>query len=85
MVKVLGPNWKTTLAALLSFAMSVPQLVTAFTNWAHHQPADWRGAVIGLVIAAGLAASKDADNHSTVAQVEKATEKAAEQGDTKWK
>lgn len=86
-VKVLGPNWKTTLAAALSFAISIPQLVTAFTNWSHHQPADWRGAAVAIIVAAGLAASKDADNHSTAAQVEKATEKAAEavQGDTKWK
>lgn len=74
-VRVFGPNWKTSLAALLSFAISIPQLVTAFTDWSHHQPADWRGALVAIIVAAGLAASKDADNHSTIAQVEKATEK----------
>lgn len=77
-VKVFGANWKTNLASAVTFLLSVPSLITAITDWAHHQPADWRGAVLGIVVATGLAFSKDASNHSTAAQVEKATEKAAE-------
>ena len=76
MKKYLGPNWKTNLAAIISFLMGVPPFVTAATNWWHHQPADWRGAIGALVVAAGLAVAKDGDNHSTADQVQKATEVA---------
>lgn len=69
-----GKNWKTSLAALVSFALSVPQFVTAVQHWVNHQPTDWRGAIAALAVAAGLAFSKDSDNHSTSAEVQKATD-----------
>lgn len=73
MKKLLGTNWKTNLAAIVAFLTSVPQFVMAITAWSHHQPADWRGAVLSIVVAGGLAAAKDSTTHSTVAQVEQAT------------
>lgn len=76
MKKILGLNWKTNLAAILAFLTSVPQFVTAIAAWAHHQPADWRGAILSVVIAAGFAASKDSTTHSTLLQVETSTVKA---------
>lgn len=66
-------NWKTNLAAAAAFAYSVPQFVTAVQQWQAGQKPDWRAAVISLIIAAGLAAAKDGDNHSTLTQVEQAT------------
>ncbi len=76
-------NWKTNLAALCAFAYSVPQFVTAIQAWQAHQQPDWRAAVISLIIAAGLAAAKDGDNHSTIAQVEASTNKANGVSETK--
>jgi hypothetical protein len=66
-------NWKTNLAAACAFAFSVPQFVTAVNAWQAGQPADWRGAFVSLIIAVGLFAAKDGTNHSTEAQVQKAT------------
>lgn len=66
-------NWKTNLAAVAAFAYSVPQFVTAITAWQAGQTPNWHGAVISLIIAAGLAVAKDGDNHSTAAQVQEAT------------
>jgi|HubBroStandDraft_2_1064218.scaffolds.fasta_scaffold115174_2 hypothetical protein len=66
-------NWKTNLAALAAFAYSVPQFVSAITAWQAGQHPDWRGAIISLVMAAGLAAAKDGTNHSTMAQVQAST------------
>jgi len=76
LTKILGQNWKTTLAAIAAFAVSVPAVVTAIEQWSHHQPVDWRSAVVGLVLAVGLAVAKDASTHSTAEQVESATVKA---------
>lgn len=71
-------NWKTNLAAFVLVVYSAPSFVAAVEAWQNHQPANWRAGIIGLIVAAGLAGAKDGTNHSTVAQVEKATEKAAE-------
>lgn len=73
MKKILGINWKTNLIAAVSFLLSVPSLVGAINNWAHHQPADWRIAIVGIVTAAGLAVSKDSTTSSTQAQVAAST------------
>lgn len=75
MKKILGINWKTNLAAVAAFVMGVPAAVVAITNWAHHEPADWRGATVALVVAAGLACAKDSSTHSTAAEVQAATDK----------
>ena len=72
-MKWLGTNWKTNLAAILSFLLSVPQFVTAIQSYIKHEPADWRGAIAALVVALGLLASKDSTTHSTVDQVAKST------------
>jgi drug/metabolite transporter (DMT)-like permease len=69
-------NWKTNLAALAMFAYSVPQFVAAIAAWQAGQKPDWRGAVIGLIAAAGLLAAKDGTNHSTIPQVQAATVEA---------
>jgi hypothetical protein len=76
-ITIFCANWKTNLSAAVVFVLSVPAIVTAFTDWAHHQPADWRGAFAGLVISIGLAVAKDSSTHSTVAQVEAATDQAS--------
>jgi hypothetical protein len=72
-IKTFGANWKTNTAAAVSFLMGVPALVTAVQHFSNHQPADWYAAIFGIVLAAGFAVSKDATNHSTVAQVQAAT------------
>ena|SRR6202041_2827397 len=63
-------NWKTNLAALAAFAFAVPQFVAAIQAWQAGQTPNWKGAVISLIVAAGLAAAKDGTNHSTLAQVQ---------------
>jgi len=68
LIKVFGLNWRTNLAAAIAFLISVPSLITAITDWAHHQPADWRGAILGVVLAAGVALSKDAATFTTTDQ-----------------
>ena len=74
MEKYLGKSWRTNLAAIVTFLLGVPSLVTATQNWLHHQPADWRGALVAVVTAAGLALAKDSAVHSTTDQVQKASE-----------
>ena len=66
-----------TLAAVVTFAFSVPAFVTAFHNWAIHQPADWRMACFSVVMAAALAIMKDSGTHSTVEQTVTATNNQA--------
>lgn len=78
MLEYIKANWKTNVAAICAFALSVPQFMTAISAWQNGQHADWRGAVISLVIALGLAAAKDGTNHSTAAQVQEATIKKEE-------
>lgn len=76
MKKLVGVNWKTTLAGVATFLSSVPGFMSAAQAWAHHQPVDWRelGFSVALTaVGAGLGAAKDGTNHSTVEQVEKAT------------
>jgi hypothetical protein len=75
---ILGANWKTNLAAVVVFVLSCPPFLGALTKWAYHQPADWRGAFVGVVMAVGLAVAKDSSTHSTTAQIEAATDKAKE-------
>jgi hypothetical protein len=75
-LKTFGTNWKTNLAAVVSFLLSVPSLISAITICAHHQPADWRGAALGIVIALGFAVAKDSTTHSTPAQSQAALAKA---------
>lgn len=77
MQKWLGQNWKTTGAAILTFLLSIPSVVSALTAWANHQPTDWRMAVVGIVTGLGLLAAKDSTTHSTVNQVETATAEKA--------
>jgi hypothetical protein len=78
LINAFGTNWKTNTAAAVVFVLSCPAFVGALTDWAHHQPADWRGALAGIVIAVGLAAAKDNSTHSTTSEVESATYKAKE-------
>jgi uncharacterized protein (DUF697 family) len=78
--KAFGTNWKTNTAAAVVFVLSCPAFVGALADWAHHQSADWRGALAGVVIAVGLAAAKDNSTHSTTSEVESATTKAKEKG-----
>lgn len=72
---MLGQNWKTNLASiltgLLTTVMGVPTLIAAIAAWSNHQPVDWRAVLTTTVMAivtAGLAAAKDATTHSTQAQ-----------------
>ena len=66
-------NWRTNLVALAAFVYSVPQVVQTIQAWSTGQPANWKAAATGLLLAAGMAASKDYDNHSTAAEVATAT------------
>ena len=76
MKKLLGINWKTTLAGVATFLTSVPGFVAAIQAWAAHQPVDWRQVLISVALAAtgaGLGAAKDGSTHSTTAQVTAST------------
>jgi hypothetical protein len=78
--KILGINWKTTLAGIAAFLTSVPPFVSAITAWSNHQAVDWRQTLVSVALAAiggGLVAAKDATTHSTSVEVEAATSKAA--------
>jgi drug/metabolite transporter (DMT)-like permease len=74
MTKVLGESWRTNAVSVLAFLYTVPQVVAAVTAYINHQPADWRGAATGTLIAAGLWLAKDKQVHSTMAQVEAASQ-----------
>lgn len=66
-------NWKTNLVALIALVYTVPQAVVCIQDWVNNQPCNWRSALLGLILAAGAAAAKDSDNHSTVEEVTDAT------------
>jgi uncharacterized membrane protein YfcA len=66
-------NWKSNLIATIAIVYSASQFTTAVIAWENHQPADWRAAVISLIVAAAGYVAKDSTTHSTEAQVVKAT------------
>jgi len=70
-------NWKTNLTATVAVIMSAQQFTVAVMAWENHQPANWRTAIISLIVAAGLYAAKDGSTHSTMAQVQSSTQVAA--------
>ena len=70
-------NWKTNLIALVAFIYSVPQVVQTIQAWSTGQPANWKAAATGLLLAAGMAAAKDSTNHSTQSEVSASTQVAA--------
>lgn len=76
LLKYLKANWKTVLIATIAVIYAAPQFVTAIQAWANHQPADWRHAVLGLIVAVGFYLSKTGTNHSTMDEVHEATMKA---------
>lgn len=82
LTKYLGLNWRTNLAAIAAFLATVPAVVAAAENWAHHQPVDWRGAAFGLFVSAGIALAKDSKNKSTLEQV-KAEQAKVDADDTR--
>src|SRR5216684_3542011 len=76
---MLGLNWRTNLTAwltgLVTLLLGVPTFISAVQAWGNHQPVDWRSVLVTTALAlvtAGLAASKDASNQSTPAQVQAA-------------
>jgi hypothetical protein len=76
MWKAILANWKTTLAGIVTFLLSVPAFVAAIQAWGNHQPVDWRSVLVAVAIAAGgagLMVAKDSSTHSTIAEVQKAT------------
>lgn len=76
MKTLLGINWKTTLAGLLTFLTSVPGFVGALQAWVAHQPVDWRQVMFSVALAVagvGLHSAKDSSTHSTVEQVEQSS------------
>lgn len=76
LVKWFGTSYRSSLFGLLGFLAGVPELVSALTAWAHHQPADWRMVMLALALAAvgaGLGNAKDKQVHSTEAQIAAST------------
>jgi hypothetical protein len=63
-------NWKSNSLAVVAIVYSAHQFTTAVVAWEHHQPADWRAAIISLIVAAVGFVVKDASTHSTTAQVQ---------------
>ena len=77
MKKLLGINWKTTLAGVLTFLSGVPGFVTAIQAWANHQAVNWREVIVSVALAAagaGLAVAKDSSTHSTADQIQASTD-----------
>lgn len=70
-------NWKTNVIATVAIVYSAQQFVVAVEAWENHQPANWREAIISLVVAAIGYVAKDASTHSTPAQVQAAGVEAA--------
>jgi hypothetical protein len=73
-------NWKTTLAGVVAFLMSVPAFVSALQAWGAHQAVDLRSVFISVALTAGgvgLMAAKDSTTHSTPAEVTQAGQDAA--------
>jgi hypothetical protein len=66
-------NWRTDLVSLVAFIYAVPQVVETIQAWSNGQPANWKQALVALLLSAGMAAAKDSTNHSTVQEVNKAT------------
>lgn len=62
-------NWKSNTVALVAIIYGAQQFVTAVTAWEAHQTANWRSAVISLIVSAGFFVTKDATTNSTLAQV----------------
>jgi uncharacterized membrane protein YfcA len=69
-------NWKSNVIATVAIVYSATQFVTAIQAWENHQPANWRAAIVSLIVAALGYVAKDASTHSTSAQVTQATMKA---------
>ena len=59
LIKWFGANWKTNLFSAVAFAYSVPQFARAVQQWMTGQHADWRPAIVSVIVAAGLAVAKD--------------------------
>jgi hypothetical protein len=69
-------NWKSNVLATVSIVYSAQQFVAAIEAWENHQPANWRTAIISLIVAGIGYAAKDASTHSTQAEVQQATQVA---------
>jgi uncharacterized membrane protein YfcA len=70
-------NWKSNVLAVIAIVYSATQFTQAIGAWENHQPANWREAVISLIVAAIGFVAKDASTHSTQAQVTTATNAVA--------
>jgi uncharacterized membrane protein YfcA len=70
-------NWKSNTIATVSIVYSAQQFTSAVIAWENHQPANWRTAVISLIVAAIGYVVKDASNHSNQQQVDAATQVAS--------
>jgi hypothetical protein len=70
-------NWKSNVIATIAIVYSASQFVQAVEAWEAHQPANWRAAIISLLVAAAAYVAKDSTTHSTQTQVQQATVKEA--------
>lgn len=64
-VKLALANWKTSLAGIAAFLLSLPTLLPALHAWAEHQPVNWRQVTLSLAldaISVGLLHARDAGN-----------------------
>jgi hypothetical protein len=66
-------NWKSNVLATVAVVYSAQQFTSAVIAWENHEPANWRTAVISLIVAAVGYVAKDSDTHSTAAQVQAST------------
>jgi hypothetical protein len=52
-------NWKSNTIATVSIVYSAQQFTSAVIAWENHQPANWRTAIVSLIVAGvGYAAIK---------------------------
>lgn len=63
-------NWKTNSAGIVSMLLAFVDIVTALV---HYNTPNWAPDFLAIVLGFGLLFAKDSNNHSTLMQVETAT------------
>jgi|HubBroStandDraft_3_1064219.scaffolds.fasta_scaffold86328_5 hypothetical protein len=66
-------NWKSNTIATVSIVYSAQQFTSAVIAWENHQPANWRTAIVSLIVAGVGYAAKDSSTHSVQAEIDAST------------
>ena len=75
--KLMLQNWKSTAVGIVVFILGIQGVLSALISWANNQPVNWKMVVVDVALAVagvGHSLTKDADVHSTTAQVQASTQ-----------